>query len=257
MNLIRDIDCFLLDLDGTVYIGNTAIDGAVEAVKRMQKDKRVIFLTNNSSKPKAHYIDRLAKLGFVADEGNVCTSANIAAAYIRDEKSLRPYIVASPKVTDEFISAGIEAAEFDNANSVLLTFDKTLTYEKLARACKLIAGGAKYIATHPDLTCPDEGGDLPDIGSFIALIEAATGRRPDVICGKPYSITAKYVSRLTGIPKDRIAMVGDRLYTDMKFAVDNGLRSVLVLTGETDKELYDKCGFKVDKILDSLAVWDV
>lgn len=257
MDLIRDIDCFLLDLDGTVYIGDKVIDGAIEAVKRMQATKRVIFLTNNSSKPKSHYIRRLSKMGFEADETNVYTSANATSDYLKVAfPALKPYIVASPELISEFAADGIPSYGEKDADSVILTFDKTLTYEKLVLATRLIEHGAKYIATHPDLTCPDQGGDLPDIGSFIRLIEGTTNRLPDIICGKPYPIMADCVERLTGIDKSRIAMVGDRLYTDTQFAIRNGLKSVLVLSGETDMNLYNKSGLTADAVLDSIARWD-
>lgn len=257
MNLPKDIDCFLLDLDGTVYIGNNVIDGAISAVKRMKRSKRVVFLTNNSSKAKAFYIDKLNKMGFEANESNVYTSIDATSDHILSSMpDLKPYVVASKEVIEEFARLGIKASAASKADSVILTFDKTLTYRKLADATRLIKRGAKYIATHPDLTCPDPVSDLPDIGSFIALIEAATGRRPDVICGKPNGIMADCIVRLTGIKKDRVAMVGDRLYTDISFAVNNGLKSVLVLSGETDIEMYKKSRIVADKVIDSIARWD-
>ncbi len=258
MNLINDIDCFLLDLDGTVYIGDNAIDGAIDAVKRMQRVKSVVFLTNNSSRTKAAYIKRLSQMGFSANANNVYTSANAAADYILcSMPHLKPYVIASPEVTEEFAASGVKVTSPDLADSVILTFDKTLTFDKLVFATKLIKGGAKYIATHPDITCPDPICDLPDIGSFIRLIEAATGRLPDVICGKPYGIMADCAAKLTGVKKERIAMVGDRLYTDILFAENNGLKSVLVLTGETDLSLYKKSDVRADVVLSSIARWDV
>lgn len=256
MDLKREIDCFLLDLDGTIYIGNSVIDGAREAVRRMQRDKRTIFLTNNSSATREFYVKKLCNMGFRATKEDVYTSANATEHYLLENApDAKLYILASPEVTEEFGEAGLDVDSAD-PDTVVLTFDKTLTFAKLARAVELISGGAKYIATHPDMTCPIENGFLPDIGSFIRLIEGATGRSPDIICGKPYAIMAKSLSDFTGVPLSKTAMVGDRLSTDMKFARDNGLKAVLTLTGEATESDYDKSGLKVDKIINTIAEWD-
>lgn len=257
MDLINDIDCFLLDLDGTVYFGNRLIDGAKEGVERMRRNKRVIFLTNNSSATRDFYVNKLNKMGFNVTKNDIYTSANATQDWLkinRPHSSL--YVIASPEVKDEFESAGLNVNS-EQPDTVVLTFDKTLDYKKLARGCELIKKGAYYIATHPDMTCPVDGGDLPDIGSFMLLIEGTTGRTPDVICGKPYGIIADCVEKMTGIPLCRTAMIGDRLSTDMRFAVDNGLKSVLTLTGETTMNDYNSGKLKVDKIIDSIAEWDL
>ncbi len=257
MNLKNDIDCFLLDLDGTVYFGNRLIDGAREGIERMRRNKRVIFLTNNSSATKDFYVNKLNNMGFSVTANDIYTSANATQDWL---KANRPhsaiYLIASPEVKDEFEAAGLNVNS-KQPDTVVLTFDKTLDYEKLARGSDLIKKGAYYIATHPDMTCPIDGGDLPDIGSFMLLIKGTTGRTPDVICGKPYGIIASCVAQMTGVPLSRTAMIGDRLSTDMRFAIDNGLKSVLTLTGETSMDDYNKCDFKVDKIINSIAEWDL
>lgn len=257
MDLIKEIDCFLLDLDGTVYLGSKLLPGATDAIDRMRtRGKRVIFLTNNSSATKDYYVSKLRSMGIDAKQADVYTSANATTDYLtRFKPNAKVYVLGSQPVKDEFISGGVTLS--DDADTVVITFDKTLDYARLCRACYLIEKGAFYIATHPDMTCPVEDTQLPDVGSFIKLIEGTTGRLPDVICGKPYKIMADGVSKFTGVPLSRTAMVGDRLTTDMKFAVDNGLRSVLTLTGEATLGDYSRCGFKVDKIINSIAEWDV
>lgn len=256
MDLIKDIDCFLLDLDGTVYFGNTLLSGAAEAVERMRKrGKRVIFLTNNSSATRDFYVKKLCGMGIDVTENDVYTSANATCDWLKEHKpNARLFVIASPEVTREFAVGGLNVC--DEPDTVLLTFDKTLDYSKLVKGCDLIAKGAFYIATHPDFTCPVENGELPDIGSFMMLIEGTTGKRPDVICGKPYPIIADCIAKRTGIPLSRTAMLGDRLETDMKFAINNGLRSVLTLTGVTDRAAYKASGLKVDAVIDSISEWD-
>ncbi len=256
MDLKRDIDCFLLDLDGTVYFGDRLIDGAKDGIERMKKSKRVIFLTNNSSATRDHYVKKLTGMGIDVTEDDVYTSANATRDWLKTNRpNAKLYIVASPEVQAEFEEAGLYTRS-DKPDTVLLTFDKTLDYQKLVKSCDLIKKGAFYIATHPDMTCPVDGGDLPDIGSFMLLIEGTTGKRPDLICGKPYGIMAECIAKMTGVPLSRTAMIGDRLSTDMLFAVNNGIRSVLTLTGETSREDHLKSGMKVDKIIDSIAEWD-
>ncbi len=255
MDLTKDIDCFLLDLDGTVYFGNRPIEGAIDAVIRMRKSKRVIFLTNNSSATREFYARKLTKMGIPATVEDVYTSANATCDWlIKNRPNAKLYVVASPDVTEEFSRRGLSTDE--EADTVVLTFDKTLDYKKLTDACFLISRGAFYIATHPDMTCPVEDGELPDIGSFMRLIEGTTGKLPDLICGKPYSTIAEGVEAMTGIPRTQTAMIGDRLTTDMRFALDNGLKAVLTLSGVTDRKTYEASGLKVDKVIDSLAVWD-
>ncbi len=252
----KDIDCFLLDLDGTVYFGDRLIDGVKEGIQRMRKTKRVIFLTNNSSATRDFYVNKLSKMGFEVTKDDVYTSANATADWIKANRpNARLYVIASPEVKAEFEAAGLNVNPCF-PDTVVLTFDKTLDYAKLVKGCELIKNGAFYIATHPDMTCPIDGGDLPDIGSFMRLIEGTTGKMPDLICGKPYGIIADCISKMTGIPLDRTAMIGDRLSTDMRFAIDNGLKAVLTLTGETDLNDYEKSGYRVDKIIASVAEWD-
>ena len=113
--------------------------------------------------------------------------------------------------------------------------------------------GKFYIATHPDLVCPAPLGDMPDTGSFIMLIEGATGRKPDIIAGKPYELSAKAVERRFNLKAEEIAMVGDRLYTDIKFGLNNNFYSVLVLSGETDRKMLSSSGLIPDIVLDNFG----
>jgi ribonucleotide monophosphatase NagD (HAD superfamily) len=133
---------------------------------------------------------------------------------------------------------------------VIVGFDQTLTYENLTIACRLIDRGVPYIATHPDVRCPIEGGEyIPDTGAFLACIKTATGKEPECITGKPYGYMVDTVLERTGLQKEEIAMVGDRLMTDIRFGKDNGILSVLVLTGEATLEDVEKGTVKPDIIL--------
>lgn len=140
----------------------------------------------------------------------------------------------------------------EDPDFVVLGFDKTLTYEKLKKACILLRSGKKYIATHPDVNCPSKEGPIPDAGSIMAAIEASTGRRPDIIVGKPNPLVVEVISRKFNVSKEKMAMVGDRLYTDIRLGKNAGIVSILVLTGETTLEDLESSGIKPDFVFKSL-----
>ena len=155
---------------------------------------------------------------------------------------------------DEFEKAGFELVKERNKNIdfVVLGFDTTLTYEKLWIACEYIANGVEYIATHPDFNCPLENGKfMPDAGAMIAFIKASTGKEPTVI-GKPNSHIIDAIIEKYNLKKSELAIVGDRLYTDIRTGIDNGLTSILVMSGETDKEMLEETIYKPDYIFDSV-----
>jgi len=141
----------------------------------------------------------------------------------------------------------------DHPDYVLIGFDTTLTYAKLTRVCDLVRAGLPYIATHPDFNCPTETGFIPDIGATIAYVQASTGRRPDVVIGKPNEGIVDAALARTGLRREALAMVGDRLYTDIATGARFGMTSILVLTGEAsraDAEAFDP---KPDLIVERLS----
>lgn len=149
---------------------------------------------------------------------------------------VRRYISSAPPFLEaSFREKGIPLTDGSEADIVVSSFDTTLTYEKLEKACTLIRNGAKFYSTHPDFNCPTETGFIPDSGAICALITASTGKQPRYF-GKPHKETAEMLSRRFGIPAEKTAVVGDRLYTDIALGRNNGLTSILVLTGETKRE---------------------
>jgi HAD superfamily hydrolase (TIGR01450 family) len=153
----------------------------------------------------------------------------------------------------EFKDYGIEVKEIgEDADCVVLAFDTELTYEKLFHATNLIGKGRIYIATHPDFVCPSEEGDMPDAGACMALIEKTNGRMPDVIVGKPYQPMAEFVFDHYSVNPEDVAFVGDRLYTDIQFGINNKMTSILVLTGETTLEMLHKSDVHPDYVLESV-----
>lgn len=250
---MTDFKCYLLDMDGTLYLGGKLIDGAAQAVAEMRRRGRVLFLTNNSSASRGSYALRLRALGIDAVKEDVFTAGNAAISLLNEQfAGQRVYLLGTDALKEEFREGGINLTE-NNPQVVVVGFDTSLTYDKLSKTCAFVRDGLPFIATHPDFNCPVLNGYIPDVGSFLALIEASSGRRPDFICGKPYPVMAKALKAAADFKADEAVVVGDRLYTDMQFAANNGFCSVLVLSGEADKESLEKSGLKVNRVIDSIA----
>lgn len=253
---LKRVKCFLLDMDGTVYLGNRLIDGAIDAVNRMNAFSRAMFLTNNSSASRTDYEKKLSKMGFTVTIDDIFTSGNATVEYLNSHYAGKKiFLFGNSNLRDEFEKGGIILEE-ENPDLAVVGFDTTFDYHRLEKLCDHIRRGVPYITTHADINCPKEGGMKPDVGSFIALIEKSTGIGPLLVCGKPNRPIGESVERLLGLQPCEIAMVGDRLCTDMQFAVNNGFVSVLVLSGETTPDDYRRSGMNLDVVLDSIADWD-
>jgi len=253
--MLKEKAVYLLDMDGTIYLGDELIDGSkkfLETIK--QKGKRYIFLTNNSSKNKEAYVGKLNNLGIPASEEEVFTSGEATTMYLKKEKpGAKVYLLGTKALEDEFIRAGfiLEKERHKDIDYVVLGFDTTLTYEKLWGACEYISEGVEYIATHPDFNCPLANDKfMPDAGAMAALIEASTGKTPKVI-GKPNKEVVESIASKYGLNKEDMVIVGDRLYTDIKTGENAGIVSVLVYSGETKEEDYRKSETRADYVFNS------
>lgn len=250
---LRPLRHFLLDLDGTIYLGKNVLPGAAEFI-RFLKDTGLshLFFTNNSSKSAREYADKLSAMGIPSAPDDILSSGEATARYLLSEtRHGRVFAVGTPSFEDELRAAGFELAE-SNVDAVVLAFDSTLTYAKLERACLLLREGLPYYATNPDKVCPTEYGYIPDCGSIAALLREATGRSPEFI-GKPNPAMIRMGMQKIGARVESTAMVGDRLYTDMQMAYNAGTTSILVLTGETKSDDLAAAERKPDFVFDSAA----
>ncbi|MBR3767488.1 MAG: HAD-IIA family hydrolase [Clostridia bacterium] len=245
IDVLQDIKCFIVDMDGTFYLGDSLLPGAKEFSECVEKSgKRFFFFTNNSSHNEEECLTKLRKYGYDAKEGSVIISSHVTIDFLkRNRPEKKVYLLGNENLTGDFIKAGIQLTDED-PDIVVLGFDTTLTYEKINKAANFLAAGKEYIATHPDNNCPLANGFMPDTGSMIALFERSTGRTPDLIMGKPNSFTVDYVTNKIGCKREEIAFVGDRLETDIAIGTKNGLKAVLVFTGVTTPELYEKSDIK-------------
>lgn len=256
MDELKKIKCFLLDMDGTVYLGKRLILGAAKAIERMRiLNKKVLFLTNNTSKSRNDYVIKLNNMGIFVTKEDIYTAGNATIDWLETyNKGAKVFLLGTDNLKKEFIDGGIILS--DAPDIVVVGFDTGLTYENLSKVCKYVREGVRLVATHPDFNCPVEGGFIPDVGSFLALIKASCGVDPEIICGKPNLPIGEGIKKLVGFEGKDIAMVGDRLMTDMQFAINNGFTSALVLSGEATEQDLANSGMTVDIVLKSIADWD-
>lgn len=250
MQSIKNKNVFLLDMDGTIYLGDHLIDGAKTFLDTIKKSgKKYIFLTNNSSKNKQIYVEKLRGLGITASEDEIFTSGEATTRYLkRYKEGARIFLMGTKALEEEFENEGFELVRHKNQmiDYVVLGFDTTLTYEKLWIACEYISQGVEYLATHPDFNCPLPNNQfMPDAGAMAAFIEASTGKKPKVI-GKPNKEVVESIALKYNLDKNDMVMVGDRLYTDIQTAINAGITSVIVFSGETRPTDYKVSEIRAD-----------
>ncbi len=241
---LRGIRHVALDMDGTIYLGATLFPYTIPFLEKL--DRMGIgysFLTNNPTKSIDAYLDKLRKMGVPCREDQMYTTALAAVDYVRthfpDAKNL--FLLGTPSMISQFEAAGYHSCSEDVndvPDVVVAAFDMTLTYPRLCRCAWWVSQGLPYIATNPDWVCPtDQPTVLVDCGSICACIEAATGRKPDVVIGKPNPDILYGVLDKKGLKPSEAAMIGDRIYTDVKTGINAGAAGVLVLSGETTMEI--------------------
>lgn len=238
--MAEEIRCLLVDLDGTIYLGDRLIDGALR-LKDVAEEKgiQVFFMTNNSSRSVNFYSEKLTRLGWPVGTDSILSSQEATALELSRRGVSSVYSVGTESLKAELERYGmtVHAGYDESAEYVVVGFDTTLTYEKLVIAGKHIQRGVRVIATHPDTVCPVGKTEfIPDCGSITACLKTAYEQMTVEVMGKPEAGMVKLVESRTPFRGKQIGVVGDRLYTDMKFAKNWGMRSVLVLSGETSRD---------------------
>lgn len=243
MAACRRIKHVALDMDGTIYMGSTLFPFTKDFLARLTRlGIGYSFLTNNPTRSIADYLKKLAKLGIEATDEEMYTTAVATIEYLkaRMPEVKRIYALGTPSMLHEFEEAGFELAACDpndRPDALIVAFDTTLQYDRLCHAAWLAQQGLPYIATNPDRVCPtDQPTVLVDCGSLTTCIEYATGRKPDLVIGKPNPDMLSGIMYRYNLQPDEVAMCGDRIYTDVATAQNAGGMGVLVLSGETTKE---------------------
>lgn len=250
----ENIILFLFDMDGTLYIGNRLFDFTEELLSSIKREgKKYLFITNNSSKSVNAYVEKLARLGIKATAEDFLTSSQATAWYLKKNyPDKRLYVCGTQSLKAEFRENGFEITEdTEKTECIVMGFDTELTFKKLEDVSKMLCTrDLPYIATNPDYVCPTEYGNVPDCGSVCDMIYNAAGKRPFVI-GKPSPLMIQLAMEKEKCTPQETAVIGDRIYTDIKSGLNAGALSVLVMSGETTPEILEKSEDKPDIVLEN------
>ncbi len=253
---IRSLKLYLFDMDGTLYLGDCLFDFTKDLLACIREQgARYLFMTNNSSKSVVAYIEKLARLGITATEEDFITSSQATIHYLRNHHpDAVLYVCGTRSLVSELESAGFTVTQnLDEVDCIVMGNDTELTFRKLEDVCKLLLlHDVEYIATNPDYVCPTEFGSVPDCGSVCDMIYNCTGRRP-VFIGKPEPLMPLLGMEMAGCTPQETAVVGDRIYTDVKSGLNAGAVSILVMSGETTPQILAESADKPDLVLDSGA----
>ena len=230
-NELKNIKLFLFDMDGTLYLGNQLYDFTKELLETIKKQgKRYLFMTNNSSKSVSDYIKKLEKLGIPAEYEDFITSSQATALYLKDTcPDEKLYVCGTESLKDELRQNGFTVTENTaETDCIVMGNDTELTFKKLDDISYMLSTRElRYIATNPDYVCPTEYGSVPDCGSVCDMIFNATGKRP-LFIGKPEPAMPLIAMKMTGYEPCETAVVGDRIYTDIKSGLNAGCKTILV-----------------------------
>ena len=254
---LRNIKLYLFDMDGTLYLGDRLYPFTIELLETLKASgRKYLFMTNNSSKSVADYIRKLDKLGIQATREDVITSSQATAYYLKSHhwgKTL--YVCGTRSLKAELEMEGFTVSDdITKTQCIVMGFDTELTFQKLHDVSYLLLTqpDLPYIATNPDYVCPTEFGSVPDCGSVCDMIFNATGKRP-VVIGKPSPLMPTLAMAHTGYSKEETAVVGDRIYTDVKSGLNAGITGILVLSGETTREILEASDVKPHLVLEDAS----
>lgn len=254
MNDLKSKKLFLLDMDGTIYLGSRVFDGTLDFLKYIKSiGNKYIFLTNNSSNSVEKYVEKLSKLGITATQEDFFASTDATVIYLKKQNYKKIYAFGTESFRMQLAEAGLPVTDVveEGIDCLCMGFDTELTFQKLEDACILLGKGVDYIATNPDWVCPTWYGYVPDCGSVSQMLCNATGRKPKFI-GKPEPDMALLAMEKAGFTKEQTAIVGDRLYTDIACGVNAGISTIFVLSGEGTMEDIDKYGIQPEFIFDNI-----
>ena len=251
MENLKKKKLFLLDMDGTIYLGDNLFDCVPEFLQYIKDiGGRYLFLTNNSSKSVDKYVEKLRSLGISATPEDFLTSVNATEKYISGKYN-KIYVLGTSALKEQLSQYPITDTLEDGIDCLLMGFDTELTFQKLEDACILLGKDIDYIATNPDFVCPTSYGYVPDCGSVSDMLYNATKRRPKFI-GKPEPDMVYLALEKTGFSVDEALLIGDRLYTDIACGKNANISSMLVLSGEATLDDVKSSNTKPDYIFDDI-----
>jgi HAD superfamily hydrolase (TIGR01450 family) len=248
-------DAYLFDLDGTIYLGDALLPGADETVVVIRNaGRRTIFLSNNPTRTRQQYANKLGRLGIPTPVEDIVNSSYVMVQWLLHEApDAQLFVVGEQTLQDELRRAGFTLSEQAGViDIVVASFDRTFSYHKLQVAFDAIRAGARLVATNPDRYCPVPGGGEPDCAAIIAAIEACTLVKCDTIVGKPSLIMVKTAMDLLDLLPEQCIMVGDRLETDIAMGIAAGMDTCLVLSGDADRQRLSESGLQPTLVLERI-----
>lgn len=260
MDTLRQKKLFLLDMDGTLYLGDRLFPHCrdfLDAIRARGGD--YLYLTNNSSRSVTDYVKKMERIGIPANAGEFFTSTDAACILLKDRPYRKIYALGTASFVSQLRGEGfpVTTEPEDDIDCLLMGYDTELSYRKLEDACILLNRGVTYLATNPDLVCPTVWGYAPDCGSVSQMLFNATGRKPSFI-GKPEPDIALLAMKKAGCSKEETVLIGDRIYTDIACGVNAGITTVLVFSGESTRETLKKSQVKPNFTCEGVGeIWEV
>jgi len=249
-------DAAVLDLDGTVYLGDSLIPGVDAGIRKLRRAVGPVrFLTNKAIARRRDYSEKLCRLGIDVERRHVINSGWVTAQYVSDRyPGSEAFVVGESPLVEELRDAGVDTTTDDSGDLVVASMDREFDYGDLDIALRTLDNGeAPFLATNPDRTCPTESGAVPDAAGMIGAIEGVTGRTVDEVLGKPSPRMIETTLEEVGVDPRECLMVGDRIETDILMGQRAGMTTVLVLSGVTDREMIPDAAADPDYVLESLA----
>src|SRR5437588_8897010 len=249
----REIRSWLMDMDGVLVHEQVAIPGAEQFLTRLRElELPFLVLTNNSIYTRRDLSARLSGIGLHVPEDAIWTSALATASFLEDQRpGGSAFVIGEAGLTTALHASGYTLTETD-PDYVVLGETRTYSFERITQAIRLVADGARFIATNPDPTGPTPAGPVPATGSVAALISRAAGVAPYFV-GKPNPLMMRSALNAIDAHSESAAMVGDRMDTDMVSGLEAGMHTVLVLTGITQRDETERFPYRPSRIVDSIA----
>ena len=246
-------ECWLIDMDGVLVHEGHALPGAADFLARLaERQRRFLVLTNNSIFTPRDLAARLVRSGLQVPEASIWTSALATADFLASQQAAgSAYVLGEAGLTTALHEAGYTLTD-TNPDYVVLGETRTFSFQAITRAIRLVAAGARFIATNPDVTSPSAEGPLPATGSIAALITKATGAQPYFV-GKPNPMMFRSAMNRIAAHSETTVMIGDRMDTDVVAGIEAGLETMLVLTGSTKAADIVRFPYRPTRVLDSIA----
>jgi arabinose operon protein AraL len=254
---MKPYSAYIFDLDGTIYLGDALLPTAGETITRLrQQGKRTLFLSNNPTKTRQNYADKLTKLGLPTPPSDVLNSSAVMVNFLQNHApNSRLFVIGESPIEQELRDAGFVLTDKANeVDVVVVSFDRTFDYRKLQIGFDALRAGARFVATNADKYCPVPGGGEPDAAAIIAALEACTDVPLEAMVGKPSPHMVAAIMQLLGdIPPADCLMTGDRLETDVLMGLNAGMASALTLTGATTAVFAAQSAIKPTYIINQLS----